>query len=83
MKLTKSKLKQIIQEELEAVLQEEEDHICYEDPKDPGNIFWFPSETSKQYCSKYQCIRKRTKPGEKALAESGKLYNKVSCPEYE
>lgn len=79
MELTKSRLKQIIQEELIPVLQEEGDHICYEDPKDPGKAFWFPSEKMKVYCGGGQCRMTKAAPGEAKNAAT--LYKTVSCPE--
>ncbi|MAH51975.1 hypothetical protein CMI37_39520 [Candidatus Pacearchaeota archaeon] len=79
MNLTKSQLKQIIQEELISVLQEEEGHTCYEDLKDPGKVFWFYREKTKIYCSGTSCRPTRAKPGEAKNAAT--LYKTVSCPE--
>ena len=81
MELTKSRLKQVIQEELISVLQEEGGHTCYEDDNDPGKVFWFYREKMKIYCTGGRCRPTRAKPGEKAAAEAGTLYKVVTCPE--
>jgi len=67
MKLTKNKLKQIIQEELISTLLQEGEYKCYEDPKGhPRNpdmkIFKVVSQRTRVFCSKIGCFPVRDGP---------------------